>query len=60
MEGIDDYAGTGANTHHDPKPPGRVWAKTLNQRWTQRKGVDDDDHYLSLECVLPISISTIQ
>nr|CAN60285.1 hypothetical protein VITISV_028934 [Vitis vinifera] len=24
MEGIDDYAGTGANTHHDPKPPGRV------------------------------------
>ncbi|CAN4085384.1 unnamed protein product [Withania somnifera] len=21
----DDYAGTGANNHHDPKPPGTEW-----------------------------------
>lgn len=21
----DDYAGTGANNHHDPKPPGSQW-----------------------------------
>ncbi|WMV21117.1 hypothetical protein MTR67_014502 [Solanum verrucosum] len=22
----DDYAGTGANNHHDPKPPGSQWS----------------------------------
>ncbi|KAG5617801.1 hypothetical protein H5410_017625 [Solanum commersonii] len=22
----DDYAGTGANNHHDPKPPGPQWS----------------------------------
>ncbi|KAL3342636.1 hypothetical protein AABB24_026588, partial [Solanum stoloniferum] len=22
----DDYAGTGANNHHDPKPPGAQWS----------------------------------
>ncbi|KAH0689877.1 hypothetical protein KY289_017235 [Solanum tuberosum] len=23
----DDYAGTGANNHHDPKPPGSQWKR---------------------------------
>lgn len=26
---IEDYPGTGANNHHDPNPPGRVWAMNI-------------------------------